>query len=63
MERADSFASFAKVREPILDIRAQSDSTAHPVVSGKWLVVRGQRAAPQGTERRTVNGETANGER
>jgi hypothetical protein len=29
MERAHSFASFAKVREAFLDIRTQSDSTAH----------------------------------
>jgi len=30
MERAHSFASFTKVRQAILDIRTQSDSTAHP---------------------------------
>ena len=30
MEQTDSSASFAKVRQPILDIRAQGDSTAHP---------------------------------
>jgi hypothetical protein len=30
MECAHSSASFAKVREAILDIRTQSDSTAHP---------------------------------
>ena len=30
MERARSFAPFAKVREAILDVRTQSDSTAHP---------------------------------
>jgi hypothetical protein len=29
MERTRSFAPFAKVREAILDIRAQGNSTAH----------------------------------
>jgi hypothetical protein len=30
MERTNPFTSFAEVREAILNVRAQSDSTAHP---------------------------------
>jgi hypothetical protein len=30
MERTNPFTTFAEVREAILNVRAQSDSTAHP---------------------------------
>jgi hypothetical protein len=65
MERARSFVSFAKVREAILDIRTQSDSTAHPGPSLSATASIGKRfwnpnhPAPvnSASEQRTVNGE------
>ena len=47
MERTSSFASFAKVREAILDIRAQGDSTAH---SGRSLSARAKIGKPKQRE-------------